>query len=310
MRDETEDEVIAVLCSDIHLSLKPPRARRKEEDWFSAMQDTLRQVEEVALKYDVPILCSGDVFDHWRAEPELINFALCHLPKMVAVPGQHDLPLHQIDAVKRSAFWTMVLADRIIPALHGSPVILEDVVVHGFPWGSKVVPHKKKTKKMPVALCHEYVWTDTHLYPGAPEEKNIKKYDGLVDGYGAVVFGDNHKGFLARVGDVPLFNCGTLMRRKSNEKTYRPMIGLLCKSGIILRHKLKTGRESFITLEEEEDGRRKQLKAHDLEDFINGLSDLQMHSFDFMEAIKRAMEKKQVTDGVRKLILQSLEREE
>jgi len=305
----TTDKVLAILCADIHLSLRPPRARRKEADWFDAMACSLGELTALANRYEAPILCAGDIFDYWRAEPELINFALNHLPNMYAIPGQHDLPLHNIDLIKRSAFWTMVLAEKIEPIIHKTPILIEnDIVVHGFPFGSPILPFEEQSKKYHIALAHDYFWTDVYHFPGAPKEHEASQYRSKIKGYFAVAFGDNHKGFLTKVNNIPVLNCGTLMRRKTDEAEYEPQIGLLCASGQILIHKLKTSHESLLTAKDEAEGVRKMLTAHDLDDFVTGLMELQGKTFDFLEAIEFAMKEKMVDNNVRQIILEALGR--
>ena len=303
------DKVIALLCSDIHISQKPPRARRGEPSWFGAMANTLNQLKGLANHYSVPILCAGDIFDHWRADPELINFAINYLPEMYAIPGQHDLPLHNIDLMERSAYWTMVLIGRITPVTSYKAVVApNNMVIHGFPWGTSIKPFEKESKKDHVALCHEYFWEGGHCFPTAPKANESKQYKDRIKGWHSVAFGDNHKGFLTEINKISVLNCGTLMRRKSDEVDYRPQIGLLCRSGKIIIQKLKIKMEKFTTLDEEFLGTRKMMRVHDLGDFMAGLTELQHKTFDFIEAIEFAMEEKIVKNSVRELIVESLGR--
>jgi len=304
------DKVIAILVSDIHLSQKAPRARRKEDSWFEAMRSSLQQLQQAAVHFNAPILCAGDLFDHWRASPELINFAINYLPEMYAIPGQHDLPLHNIDLIKRSAYWTMVLCGRVHHVEQTNPLVIEnDIVLHGFPWDTKIEPFEGKSKKLHVALCHDYFWTDAHCYHTAPEDAEASKYRDKIKGWHAVAFGDNHKGFITKVNGIEVMNCGGFMRRKSDEKDYLPQVGLLCASGQIISHKLKVGHERFTTLQEEEEGLRKMLRVNDLQDFLMGLEDLQHKTFDFVDAIELAMKDKMIPHRVRRLILEALERD-
>ena len=308
MRDK--DRVVAIVCADIHLTLRPPRARRHEPDWFEAMARPLNEIGALASHYDVPVLCAGDVFDHWRAEPELVNFAINHLPRMYAIPGQHDLPLHNLELMKRSAYWTLVLAQVIEPVIHGvATMISEDVVVHGFPWGKPIRPLKDSaSKKMQVALVHDYFWVDGHCFPGAPREHESRKYLDRVKGYDAVIFGDNHRGFMTVVGGVMVLNCGTLMRRKTDEAEYEPQVGLLCRSGNIITHKLNTNCDKFERKEEDCNGTKKSMELWDMKDFVRGLGELEKTRFDFVQAIEYAMTKRVVSDDIRRIILEALGR--
>jgi len=304
---QQQDKVIAILCSDLHLSQKPPRSRRKEPDWFKAMARTLNELKGVSEHYGAPILCGGDVFDHWRADPELVNFAINFLPEMYAIPGQHDLPLHNMDLIERSAYWTMVLIGRITPVYHKQPITIENnIILHAFPWGTTIEPQKEQSKKKHVAICHEYFWTDNHHFHGAPKENEASRYKKKIKGYHAVAYGDNHKGFLTKINGISVLNCGGFMRRTSDQKDYEPSIGLLCASGDIIQHRLQISHEKFTTLEEEEIGIRKVLKSQDMDNFLTGLHETATKSFDFLEAIEYAMKKTYVTDDVRRMILEAL----
>lgn len=305
------DKVIAVLCADIHLSLNPPRARREELDWFKAMKKPLDEIALVAKHYDVPILCAGDVFDHWKAEPALLNFALRYFPQMWAIPGQHDLPFHNIDLIEKSAFWTMCLAERIRPVLYEAPIAVEnsDIILHAFPWGRKLKPidPAKTKRKFHIALVHDYFWMDGFAYPGASIKTKASQFRDLVKGYHAVIFGDNHKGFKTKLNNVTCWNCGTFMRRKSDEKEYAPQIGLLCASGNILTHRLSTRGEILQTVEEDLEGRWSRT-SHEMDDFINGLRDVMRHSFDFIEAIEILISQKSINNDAKKILLEVLDR--
>lgn len=302
------DKVIAILCADIHLCSKPPRARRKEQDWFAAMADPLAQLKSLSNRYKAPILCAGDVFDHWRASPELINFALNHLPEMYAVPGQHDLPLHNINLIEKSAFWTMVLSGRIHPVFAHRPVGAENnIVIHGFPWGFPLSVCKLKSRKLHVALVHDYFWMGKHAFKNAPADHESSQYEDRIQNYHAVAFGDNHRGFLTRVNDISVLNCGTLMRRRTDEAEYEPQVGLLCESGNILIHKFTTFHETLRTEEDENQGGKKSMLTHDMDSFLNDLETTQRKTFDFLAAIEFALKGTMVTNEVRQLILHSLE---
>jgi len=310
VREQGGDKVIAILCADIHLSANPPRARREEIDWFQAMKRPLDQVAELSSFYNAPILCAGDVFDHWKAEPHLVNFALRHMPEMYATPGQHDLPLHNIDLIEKSAFWTLCLSGRIVPVITKEPVVARNgLIIHGFPWGRKLRPLEKKVKgKFHVALVHDFFWRKGYTHPKAPRSQHMSKYKELAAGYDAIVFGDNHKGFEASLDGVPAWNCGTLMRRREDDKEYLPRVGLLCDSGRILTHSISAKNEKFKTIEEDFEGERRTTTS-DMADLLHGLKEAQAQNFDYVEAVEFLMEKYSVKNQVRKILLEALNRD-
>ena len=112
---------IAILCSDLHLSLQRP-ACRADDDWMGVQAGYLNQLKQLAVDSNysfgtLPIAFAGDLFDKWNVQPELINFALEHLPDgMICVPGQHDLPNHRLDQVHRSGYGVLVAAGKIVDA--------------------------------------------------------------------------------------------------------------------------------------------------------------------------------------------------
>ncbi len=300
-------EVVAVLCSDLHLTLNPPLARAKEPDWLKAQARPLRQLKDLAAKHDVPILCAGDIFDRWNSPPELINWALDHLPFMYAIPGQHDLPTHNYELIHKSAYNTLMKGGHSTRGIYnldpGDTHGLYGLHVEAFPWGYPLTAPKRMTeKRLKVALVHQYVWVVGKTYPGAPMEAMVRKGMKELKGWDVVVFGDNHKGFLTSKGNTVVFNCGGLQRRKSDEITYKPQVGLLHSDGSIKPHPIDVSadviEETSPTLEVRED--------MELEEFLSELTKLQESSLDFEEAMKRLLRERKPKPLVRNLILKAM----
>lgn len=299
MRKSKSNEVIAILCSDIHLSASPPIARAGEADWFAAMAKPLAELGKLAAEHMAPILCAGDVFDRWNPSPELINLAIDCLPAMYAVPGQHDLPFHRYGDIQKSAYWTMVLSGIIttvepgeVASLGGRP----QPRVHGFPWGTPVAP-PQDLPGMKIALVHEYTWTAGTGYMGAASSSylNFEKYAG----YDVVVIGDNHKPFLETNGKTTVLNCGGFMRRKSDDR-HHPAVGLLHADASVTLHPLDISGEVFTELVPETAGAQPGLVS----DFVKQLSAMQAATLDFRDAMMRAVEHQ--PEDVKRLILEAM----
>lgn len=301
-------KVVAIACSDIHLSLKPPVARAEEEDWMKVQERVLDQVAELSEEYIAPILCAGDVFDRWNSPPELINWAIDKMPYIHAIPGQHDLPLHNLDLINKSAYSTMTkFEDSLFMGIHdltpGMPWTIGDVYVQGFPWGYPLTPPEQSSNKISIALIHRYIWTDGCSYPNAPKEARWKIQKKNLKGWDVVVFGDNHKGFLIDHGPKPtVFNCGSLMRRKSDEANYHPQVGLIYDDGSVEPHYLDCSNDLItkaVPVREYKDNM-------ELKDFLDELSKLQDSQLDFEEAMKQVLEENKPSPAVRKLILEAM----
>lgn len=272
-----------IFVSDIHLSIRPPIARSNEPDWFMAMERSLKQVKQIAK--DNPIICSGDIFDKWNPPPELINFAIKHLPKMYAVPGQHDLPYHNYADMHKSAFWTLVEAGNVVLIPPDQPLILNSFFqLHGFPWGSPLKPlEKKNTFLYDIAVIHHYVWKDGSGFHGAAESSHVRELRKVLNGYDLAVFGDNHKPFISKkkhYDNCVFLNCGSLMRRTIEQIDYVPSVWALNKDHQLEKYPLDISSDVMIESEQ------KEKNYGEIQEFVKNLSSIEASSFDFQQAIK------------------------
>ena len=315
---EQYENVIAILCADLHLTIKPPIWRSAEPNWLEAQANPLDEIQCLQNKYNgCPILCAGDIFDSWNCSPELINWVIECLPdNMYCIPGQHDLPLHQYEDIHKSAYWTLVVAEKIENLLLSTPCtavqFFEKIVLYGFPYGTSF---KKSSfdnsifndTPLNIALVHDYVWHGNNKYPNAPVENHIGRAGEMIGnkflGYDVIVYGDNHKGFCIKVKGTTIFNCGTLMRRASDEIDYKPQVGLLLESGKVIPYYLDISKDKYLdTIPEIEE------KNIDIEDFIKELEKLGNTALDFHNAVTQFMEKMKTVPEVQKIVLEAMEK--
>lgn len=296
---------IAVLVSDLHLTLLQPKCRA-DDNWMETQEAYLRQVTELASSqghWVLPILCAGDIFDRWNPPAELICFALQHLPnEMYCVPGQHDLPNHRLDGMHRSGYGVLKAARRIKDLSGGAfPDIPEPLSIYGFGWNEAIQPPKKDDARIKVAVIHRYCWTEGKAFPDAPQENNVTAFKQQLKGYDVAVFGDNHKGFTAMSGDCLVVNCGSFIRRKSDETEYQPRLGILYSDGSVKLRKLDISGDKFHEAEED----RKEIEF-DMQGFIKGLEKLGNHGLDFREMVKEYLEKEKPEETTKEIILSAL----
>jgi hypothetical protein len=305
---------ISIVCSDLHLSHKAPSCRA-EKDWYEVQARYLKQLDKLAqpvfragnlLEAALPVIIAGDIFDDgWRPgrhPPELTSFALNHLPKNCwTIPGQHDLPHHNLGDIYKSAYWTLVRAGKIrdLFSMLISPEV-NGTRLYGFPWGIEPKPLKFPSDLLvEVAVVHKYIWKKGTGYPGAPEEARLKNLKPCFNGYDAVVVGDNHIHW--QLGNV--FNCGCFIRRKRDEIPLEPSVGILYSNGSIIRHKLDTSEDRFV------DGDGNDSKVREGTDFsslIEELKGLADKATDFADALNRELDRVKAPEGVRKLVLKAL----
>lgn len=305
-------DVIAILLADVHLSQQAPLARAVEDDWSLVQIGYLRQLRELQTRLadqagePVAVVIAGDVFDRWNSPPELINLALDYLPDHVyAVPGQHDLPYHDVARVGRSAFGTLVKSGKITqlgrePVTHGARLRM-----WGFPWKAEISPPRVRSDLL-IELCvaHRYVHTKNSGYAGAPRDSLIKALADRLAGYHAAVFGDNHRPFLCRLADgCTVVNTGTFVRRKADEGEHRPHVGLLRADGTIDVHYLDVDADRFSS---PADLGRVRAAGGDVRSFLQELHKLRVDFPDFPTIVRRIMDERRVGADVRRIVVAAL----
>lgn len=308
-------DVVLIVCSDVHITAKCPPARLAESSWQKAMRRTFKQIQKLMDEHQAPLCVAGDLFDRWRSEPEAISIAVKWFPSCIAIPGNHDLPYHSYDEIKRSAFWTLVQAGKVKVLEPDEPWLLGPIRLHGFPCGFPVKKlEKPHSLAVEVAVVHDYIWDDGHGHTGAPESNRWGKFKDALQGYDLAVFGDNHSGFervIKRGFDddgasrTYVYNCGSTQRRKVDEKSYEPAVGLVRADGTVTRYYLDTSEDLFS----DDDQARKQEASEGLLDvsgFMTELGKLGEVPIDFREAMSRVTSEKGFDSEVKQTINQAM----
>lgn len=298
--------IIAILAADIHLQHTPPPARAGEPDWYAAMRRPLDEIRMLAAANDAVILYAGDIFDRWSPPVELVNFAITAVPPGLSIAGNHDLPNHNPAEIHRSAYCTLVRAG-VLDHLTG-PLYQADrrFLIVPFGFGTEVTPagELREGWQCPiVAIIHAYIWRVSYGYEGAPDEQRVGRYLPKLRGYTAAVFGDNHQGFHNhRAGDDPeIFNCGTLMRRRSDEVDYKPQVGLLHSDGDIEPYYLDTSKDVF----EATPRVAERETSEGMSEFFAEITRYEHEALDFHEAVRRCLAATRPDPEVRRRVLEA-----
>lgn len=277
------------------------------------MARVFHQIKHIAYRNGAVIICAGDLFDKWNPPLELVNWAIDVLPKMYAIPGNHDLPSHRHQGEHRSAYGTLVRAGKLFE-LTNEPVALpwkrtKDTrnytpgFIYGFPFGKEPVrPDDGCSLGIQIAVIHEYLWYGEAKYPGAKKKDQIRTNTKRFDGWDVVIVGDNHAGFqITTKTGTTILNCGSLMRRKSNEADYEPQIGLIHASGKVTTRKLDTSKDVLTELVHDDEEEEWDFSA-----LIENLSILDHTSLDFRDALIAAIKEAEVSKGVKEAIMEAL----
>jgi DNA repair exonuclease SbcCD nuclease subunit len=306
-----ENKVVAIVCSDLHLSLKPPVYRSDEPDWFLAMQRPLDEIRRLQKHYGCDVLCCGDVFNDWNSSAELINWSIGCLPKMHSIPGQHDLPNHNHTEIHRSAYQTLLAAKKILPMsdlmyLQNSfDASHPNVVVNGFEYGEKILKGKSASNYLHVVLIHQYSWVPECSYIGAPAQSRVTNRRKEFEGYDVVFAGDNHIPFVTKInkGKTTFVNCGAIMRRKSDDD-FQPSVWLLHEDGYVGRVYLDVSKDVYLPKEKV----KKKGEEVDISSLVKGLSTISDAKFDFGEMMKQYLEKENISQDVADVLLRAMEK--
>ena len=308
--------VLGIFCSDLHLSLHPPIWRSSEPNWFEAMLRPINELKALQEKYNCNIFFTGDLFNLWygsseKGAAELINFAITHLPYMHCIPGQHDLPDHNRGQIMRTAFYTLVRASVISHLSTPKAFCKRKMIIWPFGFGTKVRPCRTRGKRgeIDICLCHEYHWVPGHCYEGASQETLVglgaegttKKFQN----YDVTFCGDNHDAFITRfyTKDVSRFvNCGTMIRRRSNEKGLQPCVWLLYEDKTIESVDLSITKDRFLDVSEEK--HKERIQNYDIVRFIKELNKLGLPTLDFVEALRQYFDKHRTPESVQKCLME------
>lgn len=303
---------IAILCSDLHLSHVPPACRLEKDSWYETQGRYLAQIRTASEKHNrAVIIYAGDIFDKPNPPIELINWTLMNLPRGYAIPGQHDLMHHEMQDIHKTAYGTLCRAN-VITNLHDQMIHIHkgaiELLMVGYPWRSrydrKPFMRSAYDDAVRLAVCHRFVWSKrSNSYEGASGNDNVKCLPVALSPFDAILFGDNHKGFLYEHNHQTVLNCGTMMRRKIDEANYRPGYGVLYSDRTIERKYYDCSEDKITTKEVKFD----KDDVMDLEQFMKELGALSKGSLDFRNAVTSFLNNNDISNRVRNFILRSLE---
>jgi len=280
------------------------------------MERPLYHLRSLSQAHECPIIVAGDVLHHWwgcERNLTLLNWAtkfLCEFDHGIfAIPGQHDMPNHNIASMGKSAFTTLVNSGAFLPLKGFSNVFPESehIAVHAQPYGS---PLPKPTPGMTnVLVSHRMVW-NAKPYPDAPESGNVDAIAEECAGYDLLVFGDNHRGFHKSytIGGkrMDVVNCGCLYRGTKEFEDYKPRCYLWMEDGTVEPSYFSTMEDEFD--ENAIDGTTAANDTKFLE-FAAKLRDVETHvGLTFREMVLYLLERVDDT-AVSALVMETMEKE-
>ena len=288
----------AILMSDPHLRETTPVCYigdYQKEQWNS-----MDFVSNLQKRWNCPILCAGDLFDHWKPSPWLLTETMKHLPaKFFSCMGQHDLPQHSIDLVNKSGFGTLKEAEYIKDANDWNLDNIDIVFCH---FGQEP-PLKRDQRIKQILIWHKLVYKGEKPFPTASGGQAISMLHKFPQ-YDLLLFGDNHQTFTATYGDQLLVNPGSLMRMDADQIDHKPCVFLWFAED-------NSVQQIFIPIEQGVISRDhiEHRKEHDhrIDAFISKLNTDYKTTLSFEENLESHFKANNTREPVKNIIYKSLE---
>lgn len=307
---------VFLACADLHLRDDTPVCRM--DDYRLAQVEKFGFLCRWADKLKVPIVIAGDVFNHWKPSHELVAMviALSKNLKVIAVPGQHDLPQHNLDllhksglGVLREAGWEVLTDGEVftigvavkerISMKSEERKMVGRFMVRGYAFGEE----PPKNMEADVLLWHKMTYVGKAPFPGcnAPCCSALAKQFPKVK---LIITGDNHQSFVYQHPNGPtILNPGSMTRMDTTQVNFRPRFYAVDDRLEYnpIYFSIKQGVISNTHLEKEKERNEK------LEAFVNRISDDMEVGLSFSENMTRFFDTDRTAKPVREMILSAME---
>lgn len=197
-----------VACADLHLRDSTPTCRT--DDYWKAQENKFQFLIDTAIEKECDIYCAGDFFHKAKSSSFLEAWAIGELfnlkeagLKFHVIPGQHDIPSHNIELISHSSLWVLEKAE--------------------------VINLYSTAFEQPTELGEEIMMIHKMIHKDKPIHKDIisTKASALLSKYQeakVIISGDNHIPFLVQNSSFKnyLINCGSMMRMTADQSDYKP----------------------------------------------------------------------------------------
>jgi DNA repair exonuclease SbcCD nuclease subunit len=297
----------AILTSDWHLREDVPVCRT--DNFLDAQTNKLKFIKHLQIKWNCPVLISGDIFHAWKPSPFLLSWTIENLPNnVILIPGQHDLPQHSIDLLYKSGICVLEKAEKVKILSEGEYIeittIKDSIIrIYGFPFGSNLISAEKEDGIVKVALIHELTYSKKIPYPDCKLD-NAEKLLKRLKNWDLIVVGDNHQSFEVELDDRKLISPGSLSRQTADQIDFRPRVYLWYAD-------TNTVEPVYIPIEDGAVSRdhliRKQERDDRLEAFVSKLNNDWEGTVSFEENLERLMKENEIGDKIKEIVYKAVE---
>ena len=284
-----------IISADWHLMEKERQPPCRTDDYWDTQWDKVKQILNLQDKYHCPIVIAGDVFEHWKTSPHLLNTCINVLKghEIYSIIGNHDMPQHNIQLMGKSGLETL-FSTKTIKYLSGH-----------LDWGtdSDYIPLSIKGKT--IVFAHKMVWQGKIPWPGCPDPE-INQIFKQIPGIDLIVTGHNHKTIFAKKDDRFIINPGSITRHKADQENHRPCVFLWRASDNSFKiHYLKIMEKAFTRQYVEE----KNKKIEKSMAFISSLKKRWGIGFSFSENVEIRLKENNVPENIKKFVYKWMDKE-
>ena len=198
-----------IACADLHLRDSVPVSRI--DDYWKAQEKKFDFLIVTANVRNCDIYCAGDLFHKAKSSSYLEAWAISILKnlknKFYVIPGQHDLPSHNIGLIDHSSI-----------AVLGQAGVIE---ICGTPFESPFV-----FQPQGIMMIHKMIHKDQPIHKDIKSTKAISLLKKNPD-IKLIISGDNHQSFTEKYKDRQLINCGSMMRMAADQVNHIPKFYVL-----------------------------------------------------------------------------------
>lgn len=301
----------ALIISDLHARDDIPLCRT--DDFMSVFFEKCRIIKSICEKYNIPLLIAGDIFDKAKPSPGLIKLVLDNLPNFIAIPGNHDIPNHNMDLYDKSGLAVLEASGKCIVANKNQLRIINpgqywdgqnDWVVAAFPYGLDITkPRRVPKNKRIICMTHQMVIREDDQTFGKNFTQNIDLLKAHPY-YDLIASGDNHRCFTKEYNGKLLINQGGISRQTADRKEHQPVLFLwYCENNSFEEIPIPIIIDSVSVKHIDE----KNVKESIANDYIDNIKNSKHIGIDFIKNMKDHLNINDVEKNVSDIILEGLE---
>lgn len=280
-----------LLCADLHIRIDQPISRT--DDYFKAQFEKLEFINQTFVDHNcIYAICAGDFFhkakSHKLLEWKLMSMASPFINSTYTIPGNHDLPYHNLEKLNESSLGLLDAANNIevFPTPLGTMFKLDliDRIIG--------IIHSLIHKDNPIKIKDQTISKDA---------KKILKENPDCD---LILSGDNHETFVEEYEGRLLVNPGSMMRMTAAQTEHKPCVFLYD----LKEHSLE---QVFIPIKKNVIDRshidKEQQKQDRFNTLINRMSENVELSLSFESNMKNFIAKNKISEAVKKIIWGSVD---